>query len=473
MKKVLFMLAIGSLALIPETFLAFPTVFPTGTTIYKPDKAWNGYTIFPAKGIGPVLIDMNGNVVKQWVDPSYASMSKLLPGGYVMRPIGGRARVKDHPNANDLVQLDWDGNIVWKFEKAGQHHDYQREGNPVGYYVPGMDPLADKGKTLILSKKLLKNPKITDKLLYEDYIFEVTWDGKIVWEWLWHEHFDELGFDEVAKKTIYRSPNYEPISIEGVEAASWLHINSLSYVGPNRWYDAGDERFHPDNVIWDSRQANILGITDKKTGEIVWKVGPDYTATPALRKLGQIIGPHHCHMIPKGLPGAGNILVFDNGGRAGYGPPNPGSATGSGNARREYSRVLEFNPVTLELVWEYTADKVGYRREKFFSFNVSSAQRLPNGNTLITEGAQGRFFEVTPELEIVWEYVNPFFHGVLCRTCGNPYDWVETTGETEERRNTAYRAYRVPYDWVPQLERPVEKAVIPPPNSKFRIEPQQ
>ena len=109
-----------------------------------------------------------------------------------------------------------------------------------------------------------------DKLLYEDYIFEVTWDGKIVWEWLWHEHFDELGFNEAAKKTIYRNPNYEPISIEGVEAASWLHINSLSYVGPNRWYDAGDERFHPDNVIWDSRQANILGITDRKTGKIVW-----------------------------------------------------------------------------------------------------------------------------------------------------------------------------------------------------------
>ena len=50
---------------------------------------------------------------------------------------------------------------------------------------------------------------------------------------------------------------------------SGLHINSLSCVGPNKWYDAGDERFHPDNVIWDSREANILGITDRKTGKIV------------------------------------------------------------------------------------------------------------------------------------------------------------------------------------------------------------
>ena len=359
MKKLLFRLAICSLALIPATFLAIPTVFPTGTTIYKPDKCWNGYSIFRAEGgIGPTLIDMNGNVVKQWKGSS--SPPKLLPGGYLMRGLGG-----------DLVQSDWDGNIVWKFEKAGQHHDFQREGNPVGYYVPGMDPLVNRGKTLILSNKLLKNPKISHMLLADDYIYEVTWDGKIVWEWLWNEHLDELGFSEAAKNTMYRNPKYN--NIKGVEPNDWLHINSLSYVGPNKWYDAGDKRFHPDNVNWDSREANILGITDRKTGKIVWKVGPDYTATPALRKLGQIIGQHHCHMIPKGLPGAGNILVFDNGGRAGYGPPNPGCTNGRRNAVRWYSRVIEFNPLTLELVWEYRAGLVGYRNEKFFSYDSASA----------------------------------------------------------------------------------------------------
>jgi hypothetical protein len=40
---------------------------------------------------------------------------------------------------------------------------------------------------------------------------------------------------------------------------------------------------------------------------------------------------------------------------------------------------------------------------------MGSAQRLPNGNTLITEASFGRFFEVTKEGEIVWDYVNPFF----------------------------------------------------------------
>jgi hypothetical protein len=197
-----------------------------------------------------------------------------------------------------------------------------------------------------LSHKNLRNPKITDKLLVDDVIFEVTWDGKIVWEWLFSDHFDELGFSEEAKNTLYRHPGWN----EQRGSADWLHINSMSTLGPNKWYDAGDQRFHPDNIIWSSRAANIIGITDKKSSKIVWRVGPDYTATPALQALGQIVGQHHPHMIPKSLPGEGNILVFDNGGWAGYGAPNPIAVTGGGNAQRDYSRVIEFDPVTLKIV---------------------------------------------------------------------------------------------------------------------------
>ena len=40
----------------------------------------------------------------------------------------------------------------------------------------------------------------------------------------------------------------------------WMHINSMSVLGPNKWYDAGDERFHPENIIWDGREANINAI---------------------------------------------------------------------------------------------------------------------------------------------------------------------------------------------------------------------
>ena len=105
--------------------------------------------------------------------------------------------------------------------------------------------------------------------------------------------------------------------------------------------------------------------------------------------------------------------------------------------------MLEINPVTLELVWSYAGPR-------FFSSNISGAQRLPNGNTLITEGANGRLFEVTKEGKIVWEYMYPLFSGA-------------------QASNAVYRGYRLPYDWIPQIERPKERAVVPPPLGNFRV----
>ena len=271
----------------------------------------------------------------------------------------------------DVVQVDWEGKVVWKFDQyeyiedpgeegawmARQHHDYQREGNPVGYYAPGMEPRTDGGNTLILGHKNVTNPNISDKLLVDDVIYEVTWDGEIVWEWVCSDHFDEMDFSEQARNIMARNPN---MVVGKGEMGDWMHMNSISTLGPNRRHDAGDRRFHPDNIIWCGRMTNIIAITDKESGRIVWQIGPDYDRTPALKKLGWIIGQHHAHMIPKGLPGEGNMLVFDNGGFAGYGAPNPGSPMGHNNALRDFSRVIEFDPVTLEIIWQYTFLEAGY-----------------------------------------------------------------------------------------------------------------
>lgn len=109
-------------------------------------------------------------------------------------------------------------------------------------------------------------------------------------------------------------------------------------------------------------------------------------------------------------------------------------------AQRDYSRILEFDPVTLKIVWQYTPHEAGFLvpldASRFYSPFISSAQRLPNGNTLITEGSDGRIFEVTADHEIVWEYICPYKG-----TVGMPMNWV-------------YRAYRVPYEWVPQVNHP-------------------
>ena len=231
-----------------------------------------------------------------------------------------------------------------------------------------------------------------------------------------------------------------------------MHINSMSVLGPNKWYDAGDERFNPENIIWDAREANIMAIISKKTGKIVWKIGPDFTESKELRIIGQIIGQHHCHMIPKGLPGEGNILLFDNGGWAGYGMPSRCSRDGGKADLRDHSRVLEIDPTTLEVVWEFSGRTFGgmmgiVADSKFFSPLISSAQRLPNGNTLICEGCYMRMFEVTPDKEVVWEFIAPF----------------------KGMREMVYRAYRYPYDYVPQLEKPVETPVVRLDNHDFRV----
>jgi hypothetical protein len=413
------------------------------------------------------LIDMNGNTVKYWEDlMGEPGPNKMLPGGVVMGGLGSR---EGHQEYTRLVKVGWDGNIIWSFDRleylkdpgaspfwsARQHHDYQVEGNPVGYYVPGMD-FKDKGNVLILSHKNWINPAISEKMLEDDLLVEIDHTGKIIWQWLAGEHFDEMGFDEAAKNILARDPNWSDTSGSG----DWMHINNANYLGPNKWYDKGDERFNPGNIIIDGRQTNTIQIIDKKTGKIVWQVGPDYTQTTALKELGQIVGLHHAHMIPKGLPGEGNILVYDNGGQAGYGYPTPGAPTGLGNAQRDYSRVIEFDPITLEIKWQYTYKEAGYfdvDMYKFYSHYISAAQRLPNGNTLITEGADGRLFEVTADHEIVWEYISPYFA-------------TYPGGKPEDRTwNLVYRAYRVPYEWVPQLKKPIEKAVTPPANWDFTV----
>ena len=127
--------------------------------------------------------------------------------------------------------------------------------------------------------------------------------------------------------------------------------------------------------------------------------------------IRQIIGQHHPHIIPKGLPGAGICWCSTTAARAAMARRRRSRPTARAIHQRAGSRVLEINPVTLELVWSYTGPR-------FFSTNISGAQRLPNGNTLITEGAPGRLLEVTSDRRIVWEYIYPVFGGaerVECR----------------------------------------------------------
>ena len=178
-----------------------------------------------------------------------------------------------------------------------------------------------------------------------DLIREIGTGGEIVNEW---EIYKELDFDE-------------DVICPLEHRREWTHANSLNLMSN------GD-------FLVSFRNISTVGIISRETGEFVWKWGP-----------GNVFHQHHPTVLENG-----NILIFDN---------------GSHSQGMDRSRVIEVNPVTNEIEWEYTETPA----LAFYSFHISSAERLDNGNTLICEGAFGRIFEVTKNGRVVWEYINPFY----------------------------------------------------------------
>ncbi|WP_347989054.1 arylsulfotransferase family protein [Methylomonas sp. AM2-LC] len=433
--------------------MAGPSIYPTGTTRYDPNKAYNSFVLFSGGDNIAHLIDLNGNSVHEWKDA--AAHSTLINPALIQGKLGHVFVTLEtiEGKGTDLVpgqlnrriskivgELDWDGNKVWSFGEsentpggaAQQHHDWARLTN---------------GNTLILANLTHRINGFKHPLLMDDVIYEVNPKGDVVWKWIASEHIDEFGFTPA-----------ELILLRNSDSPDYLHINNLKVVGNNHWFDSGDKRFNPDNLIFDSRNANFTAIIDKKTGKIVWRLGPHYPPInteqaqnrQVPRPVDQISGQHDAHLIPENLPGAGNLLIFDNQGIAGF-PIAELPFTGG-------SRVLEINPVTNEIVWQYTGLDSGGPSWSFRSTHISAARRLPNGNTFIDEGQSGRLFQVTPDGEIVWEYINPY-----ARIGKDPIN-----GRTM-RNNQIYRGQPIPYDWVPPETPRSEKPVTPPDITQFHI----
>ncbi|MDD1622631.1 MAG: arylsulfotransferase family protein [Methylococcaceae bacterium] len=443
------LIALG--ALLSASAVAGPSIYPTGTTRYDPAKAYNSFVLFSGGDNVAHLIDLNGNSVHGWKDAAAHGtlIDPALTGGKLghvfvtLETTEGKGTDLVPGQVNRKItktigELDWDGKTVWSFgDKAPggasqQHHDWARLPN---------------GNTVVLANlvhpvKGFKQPQVLD-----DVIYEVNPAGEVVWKWVASEHLDEFGFTKAELKLV-----------RNAEIADYLHVNNLKVVGPNRWFAAGDKRFAPENLLFDSRNANFIAIIERKTGKIVWRLGPHYPAASIEEQLArkvprpvdQISAQHDANIIPEGRPGAGNLLVFDNQGVAGY-PPASVPRTGG-------SRVLEIDPVKNEIVWQYTGESSGGPAWSFRSTHISAARRLPNGNTFIDEGQSGRLFQVTPDGEIVWEYINPY----------SKVGKDALTGRT----TTNYQLYRgqpVPYDWVPAGTPHSEKAVAPPELSQFHL----
>lgn len=419
---------------------AMPTKYQTGVTIYDPALAYHSDILFSPMGEGKhltYLINMHGDLVHQWpyvgfppkmIDPSLMNGEKGVIGVQLSSlSANGKQAQTDVVPGQPSVFLDktfgyvgWNNQILWKWGTSAphgvalQHHDYDR--------------LKD-GSTLILSNLKRVIPGFGSKPVLDDVIYEVSPAGKIVWRWSALDHLDQFGFSPKQIAIIKKS--HEP---------DVLHVNDMEVLGKNKWEENGDTRFAPDNILISSRNGNFTVIIDRKTGNVVWRIGPNYPRRQAAglgpdklpRPIDQISGQHGGYMIPEGLPGAGDILMLDNQGEAGF-PHAPLSVLAG-------SRVLEINPVTKQIVWEYNARDSGNMAFSFYTPFIGNAQRLPNGNTLIDEGIDGRFFQVTPEGKIVWEYVSPY----LGRGPGAPI-----AGRPPVMSNWVYRVQSVPYSWVP------------------------
>src|SRR5687767_3715942 len=168
--------------------LTAQSVYPTGTTIYDPDRAWSGYTVLsPLQTQAVIVIDMNGTVVKRWegFNNSAGGPARVLPGGVVIAASGAHP---PHQEALELIQRDFDGTVSWRFSRneqvttreggtvwsARQHHDWQRRTLPAGYYSPDSTPALQGETTLILTHTDRMQPKVADVRLGDDRLIEVS-----------------------------------------------------------------------------------------------------------------------------------------------------------------------------------------------------------------------------------------------------------------------------------------------------------
>jgi hypothetical protein len=333
---------------------------------HDPARAFSGFTLFAPDGKPDnktvYLIDMQGTVVHTWEMPYAAGLTAHLTDRGTLVYNGNVPKPTTATYIGGVVmEVDWKGRVLWEVKHPDHHHDGIRLRN---------------GNVLLICAKALP-PEIASRVrggrggteqaggrMDGDYLAEMTTGGKLVWEWRSWEHLD---------------PVKDGITAVQDNRDAWPLGNGLSEM--------------PDgNILLSFRNNSTVVMIDRQTGSVYWKLG----APP-------LSGQHAPHLLSNG-----NLLLFDNG-------PHRLDHT------FPYSRVLEIEPATKTIVWKYE-DTPAWN---FYSPRISNAQRLPNGNTFINEGSFGRFFEVTAEGDVVWEYVNPYF-----------------TGPPKAQHNRVARAYR-------------------------------
>lgn len=439
----------------------------TETRYWDDLKANNGYTLFAASGKS-YLIDMEGYVVKQW---NMGTNPRLLDNGNLLD-----ATKSDPSGFGGFQEMDWNGNVVWSYaEKRSNyfpHHDWTRIFNKkLNAYTTLY--IANKNISRDSALAAGANPASASyNDVQMDAIVEVDSSGTIVWEWWFFNHiiqdFDATKPNYISTgKTIANYPNKININMTGNPLKSdWLHCNSIDYndsLGHIVINSVQGEFYiiDHDNTFLPGNPAGSITLAATSAGDFLYRFGDpaqhSQGNSPTTSSTGnkQIGGSHDVHWIKPGLPGAGNIQIFNNGEYlmervsqsyifdvnpyynsslvntgAYVNPPTAGYYTW---IYPNKDAMKQNKLISNQVVWIYSSKN----DQNFYSTIGGSAQRLPNGNTLICSDTQGHLFEVTSsDTTVVWEYISPVTKDGIKLVITDQYPMY----------NSVFRAYRYSAD---------------------------
>lgn len=446
---------------------------PTELLHWDKSKAFTGYTWFGVRGT-TYLIDMEGRVAHTW---PVGTNPHLLPGGSVLDAS------KDDPSGfGGFTEVDWSGRVVWQYTETrtnyAPHHDFLRIFNgrlnaPTTLYIANKSVSSNQCIAAGCNPAFARS--YTNAQM--DAVVEVDAAGKVVWEWWFFDHvvqdLDPSKPNHVGTgKTIADHPGRLNLNIPGLPVQrDWLHCNAIDYNAALDQIVLSSVRGeiyvidHGGTFVAGNPAASIAAAAGS-AGDFLYRFGDParyaqgrspYVMTnwtesaPGQKQIG---GVHHVSWIPDGLAGAGHLLLFNNaqnlfehsqgsyafeidaflqssGARSStyVNPPDAGYDTStpesplSGHSTREVSR---------QIVWSYSARAP----HSMFSHIGGSAQRLPNGNTLICADTEGHVVEVTASGEVAWEYINPVTSAGAVRFKRD--DWP--------MGNSIFRAFRIAPD---------------------------
>jgi hypothetical protein len=321
-----------------------------GVTRHDTERVSNGLNLV-VSGHAPeaFLMDMAGETLHSWSCSIEEAWPKVDHDRYAeihgerLDQFWRRAHVWDN---GDLLAI-FDGIGVIKLDKNSNilwSHE-----NGAHHDVSE----ASDGRLFLLTRRAHVNASYNDQQpILEDYVTVLSAEGELL--------------KEVSVLAAFENSAYSDLLMRLRRQGDILHTNTIELIERD---DFGrDLPWQRGSVLLSILFMNTVCTLDLETESITW-------AEPNRWRL-----QHQPTILP-----SGNLLVFNN------------------HAAPTSSGVIEFDPVARRDVWAYYGDA----DQPFWTDTCGSSQRLANGNTLVTESDPGRAFELTPQREIVWEYLNP------------------------------------------------------------------